>query len=191
MVLRQNQRYRNLDEEMLLLDPCAAVRSDRPPVTRSEGASEDRRSLRCLPQVCCLLDHRRPRRLRPQGLADLSPRPADYRRGHGGSRVRLRILRRECSHHRPSGVASRVSRRLRAVRVSQARPNTATLIARTSGSSFTTRPPETGSPKINTGRIETQTAIRGVGHIVLETLGKQRLLPAIHTLNEAAHIHLG
>lgn len=27
-------------------------------------------------------------------------------------------------------------------------------------------------------------------HIVVETLGKQRLLPTIRTLNEAAHTHL-
>ncbi|GEM_PF-3328955 len=29
-----------------------------------------------------------------------------------------------------------------------------------------------------------------LGHIVVETFGKQRLLPAIGTLNEAAHTHL-
>ena len=29
-----------------------------------------------------------------------------------------------------------------------------------------------------------------LGHIVIKTLGKQRLLPAICTLNEAAHTHL-
>ncbi len=29
-----------------------------------------------------------------------------------------------------------------------------------------------------------------LGHVVVETFGKQRLLPAIRTLNEAAHTHL-
>ena len=29
-----------------------------------------------------------------------------------------------------------------------------------------------------------------LGHIVVETLGKQRLLPTVRTLNEAAHTHL-
>jgi len=29
-----------------------------------------------------------------------------------------------------------------------------------------------------------------LGHIVIETLGKQSLLPAIYTLNEAVHTHL-